>query len=209
MNTKASILIHGWENSVWLLYNCNGHPSDLGPDLVDLLRIYEYENTLGEKKWQPSKIADFITERDLEYKNADSYSQDSEYIYVIDSDIKRLFCYKHEKNSVFDALCPGDPLEIPDNLFDGRQRSQEALDKSSVSFCDMFKSLPGLPESLIQYKDTSDGKMARTEIFNTALGGILEKWSISDITRNPDAELNYIVSIAKSLTDKALKALSR
>lgn len=209
MSTRASIFIDQGPCNRWLFNPCDGDPNGIGSDLVIQLRAYLSEKKPADDKWEADPIAEFIKERDMTYRDISSLAQDSEYIYVIDCAAKRLFCYKHSVFTPFDLDYPGDPLEIPNNSFDGRQKSQEASDKSSFSFDEMFESLPGLPFSPIQFRDTADGKTARIEIFNTALSGILEKWSISDITRNPDAEINYIVSIAKSLTDKALNALSK
>ncbi len=119
MSTRAYIRIKkDGEDAVQFHHHCDGYPSGVGSDLVNLLRRY-----IGE--WSPVKLGTFINKEDDDFEFIDyGPSWDHEYLYLIDCNKKELSCYykgitsqSEDQEDYFQA----DKLFIEDNIFDGRK----------------------------------------------------------------------------------------
>ena len=119
MSTRAYIRIKKeGEGAVNFHHHCDGYPSGVGSDLVNILTQYTGD-------WSPAKLGAFINEKDDEFKFiGNGPSWDHEYLYLIDCDKRELSCYykgitsqSENQEDYFDA----NKLFIEGNIFDGRK----------------------------------------------------------------------------------------
>ena len=119
MSTRAYIRIKkDGEDAVQFHHHCDGYPSGVGSDLVNLLRRY-----IGE--WSPVKLGTFINKEDDDFEFIDcGPSWDHEYLYLIDCNKKELSCYYKgitSRGENQEDYFLADKLFIEDNIFDGRK----------------------------------------------------------------------------------------
>jgi hypothetical protein len=158
MSTRASIVISKCTvplgedpDKIILFHHCDGYPDGVGSELVDFLRQFckrlselnEFQSNFSQHNydWSPETVAAFITDRDMSYRRITDIPRSTEYVYIIDTNKKRLSCHGTDGCSDVDLDCLGDRIELPDNIFDGRTIGTAILPAApDVNYADMFKA---------------------------------------------------------------------
>lgn len=142
MSTRASVIItkNRWEilfdnDKQCLRHHSDGYPSGVGSDLVGLLK--EYSKKYGDN-WEQGTLSAFIQDTDDLFRSVSAPTDDSEYIYIIDTQKHQLYCYSHTACDPIELDDLGDMLFIPDNVFDGRLNDIVAA--SDNLYSKMFQS---------------------------------------------------------------------
>ena len=116
MSTRAYVrIIKNGSEPVHFHHHCDGYPSGVGEDLVNLLKDYKGE-------WSPTQLGEYINVSDNDFEFIDhGPSWDHEYFYIIDCDKKELCGYYKGITVDGDEIDGYDKLFIDGNIFDGRE----------------------------------------------------------------------------------------
>lgn len=99
MSTRTSILIQGIDDEKWFYHHTNGHPTFMGLLLAKLLNESDYV----KNKWNINNISDMLLKEEVRYGIGNhkanfvedcGFSDDCEYVYVINCLNKSLTCYR-------------------------------------------------------------------------------------------------------------------
>ena len=195
MSTRAHITIRQKDVVLHMSHHCDGYPSGVGSDLVDLLKSYA-ASLPDPHAWTAGGLWDYINKEDEDYHPVNSGVRwDQEYIYVIDCDQHTLKGYykgitdpKGESDEYDDGY--GDPLYISGNIFnypgefekvlgytkadDKKEEPKKAKASVIASFFESFGTNPaGSPRVLTEYerKQPSGIKLLMAAIILQGLQG--------------------------------------
>lgn len=128
MSTRCHIVIkkEGFDR-MYVYHHCDGYPSGVGADLVDMLKDYKFND------WTPSALARYIEDTDSGYEIDTDIHGDEDYIYEINCDNMTLKCYSADyyDEEVDDNE---DAIEIPGNMdFSVYNTSPEPVSTTKMS----------------------------------------------------------------------------
>ena len=85
MSTRAAIIIRDSKSKYNVYHHCDGYPEGVGKELEIVYKNCDPINAIEAKKR--------LLEYDGEYEDTDCIHSDEEYIYVIDTDERKIECY--------------------------------------------------------------------------------------------------------------------
>lgn len=201
MSTRAHITIKQGDTLFHMSHHCDGYPSGVGCELVDMLK--SYASHVGRKAWTASELCGYIGNQDDEYRQVTfGVRWDQEYIYVIDCDNHTLKGYHKgitspSEESDEDNLGYGDPLFIEDNIFDGRKLPEPEATTTKRSW---RSSLVGIPRSKPDFEPSLNDNEHRLEIAKTIFPIMLDKMG-------ENHEIEEVIKTTIDATDLFIKAL--
>ena len=112
MSTRAAIIIKDSKSKYNVYHHCDGYPEVVGKELE---RVYRNCDTIDATEAKKR-----LLEYDNEYEDTDCIHSDEEYIYVVDTDERKIECYsvtgKYFMNASESVIEETEPLYV--QLFD-------------------------------------------------------------------------------------------
>ena len=112
MSTRAAIIIKDSKSKYNVYHHCDGYPEVVGKELERVYRNCDPIDATEAKKR--------LLEYDNEYEDTDCIHSDEEYIYVVDTDERKIECYsvtgKYFMNASENVIEETEPLYV--QLFD-------------------------------------------------------------------------------------------
>ena len=123
MSTRAAIIIKDSKSKYNVYHHCDGYPEGVGKELERVYRNCDLIDATEAKKR--------LLEYDNEYEDTDCIHSDEEYIYVVDTDERKIECYsvtdKYFMNASESVIEETEPLYV--QLFDTYIKVLEELKK--------------------------------------------------------------------------------
>ena len=112
MSTRAAIIVRDNKSEYNVYHHCDGYPEGVGRELERVYKNCDQIDAAEAKKR--------LLEYDREYRDTDCIHGDEEYIYVVDTDERKIECYpvtgKHFMNASERVIKETEPLYV--QLFD-------------------------------------------------------------------------------------------
>ena len=112
MSTRAAIIIKDSKSKYNVYHHCDGYPEVVGKELE---RVYRNCDTIDATEAKKR-----LLEYDNEYEDTDCIHSDEEYIYIVDTDERKIECYsvtgKYFMNASENVIEETEPLYV--QLFD-------------------------------------------------------------------------------------------